>query len=63
VIGLYYYVVWTARLFTPERAAAPAARRPFPAVWVAIGVAVAVAVLFSVAPQPVLDMTFLSATH
>jgi len=63
VIGLYYYVAWTARLFTPERAAAPAARRPFPAVWVAIGIAVAVAVLFSVAPQPVLDMTFLSATY
>ncbi|NBE91742.1 NADH-quinone oxidoreductase subunit N [Nonomuraea sp. KC401] len=61
VIGLYYYAVWTARLFAPaaERDAAP--RRTFPATGSAIGLAVAVAVLFSVAPQLVLDVTALSA--
>ncbi|WP_336209596.1 NADH-quinone oxidoreductase subunit N [Nonomuraea sp. LPB2021202275-12-8] len=57
VIGLYYYVAWTARLFTPVRAAVPAVRRAFPAVWGAVGVALVVAVLFSVAPQLVLDLT------
>ncbi|MFG1941302.1 NADH-quinone oxidoreductase subunit N [Nonomuraea sp. NPDC048826] len=60
VIGLYYYVVWTAQLFVPEPGGALAARRVFPAAWVATGVAVAAAVLFSVAPQLVLDMTLLS---
>ncbi|WP_240197179.1 NADH-quinone oxidoreductase subunit N [Nonomuraea lactucae] len=55
VIGLYYYVVWTARLFTPEPAAVM--RRSFPATWVAVGLAVVVAVVFSLAPQVVLDMT------
>lgn len=58
VIGLYYYVVWAARLFVPEPA--PVARRAFPAVWAAAGVAVAAAVLFSVAPQLVLDLSLLS---
>ncbi|HUR01076.1 MAG TPA: NADH-quinone oxidoreductase subunit N [Nonomuraea sp.] len=63
VIGLYYYVVWTARLFTPAEAV-PAAgvRRAFPAVWVAIGIALVVALLFSVAPQLVLGVTSLSAS-
>ncbi|WP_049575358.1 NADH-quinone oxidoreductase subunit N [Nonomuraea sp. SBT364] len=56
VIGLYYYVAWTARLFSPGEATA-VTRRPAPAAWAAIGVAVAVAVLFSAAPQLVLDMT------
>ncbi|MEV4838236.1 NADH-quinone oxidoreductase subunit N [Nonomuraea sp. NPDC049486] len=60
VIGLYYYVVWAARLFAPEPGPAPAARRVFPAVWAATGLAVAAAVLFSVAPQLVLDLTLLS---
>ncbi|WP_219504634.1 NADH-quinone oxidoreductase subunit N [Nonomuraea ceibae] len=67
VIGLYYYVAWTARLFVPVTAIGGAVRegaaqavvapRSAPAVWVAIGVAVAVAVLFSAAPQLVLDLT------
>jgi NADH-quinone oxidoreductase subunit N len=60
VIGLYYYVVWTARLFTPAVGAAPAAVRVVPAAWAAAGLAVAAAVLFSVAPQLVLDLTLLS---
>jgi NADH-quinone oxidoreductase subunit N len=60
VIGLYYYAVWTARLFTPAGAAAPAAHRPSPAIWPAMGLAVAAAILFSIAPQLVLDMTTLS---
>ncbi|MEU0570292.1 NADH-quinone oxidoreductase subunit N [Nonomuraea sp. NPDC005983] len=61
VIGLYYYIVWTARLFTPDGAARGARRAP-PATWIAVGLAVAVAVLFSVAPQLVLSMTSLSAS-
>lgn len=71
VIGLYYYVAWTARLFTPaERTAAEPSggavtggqtgagvtgsgpRHTLP-VTLAIVAAVAVAVLFSVAPQAV----------
>ncbi|MBF8193767.1 NADH-quinone oxidoreductase subunit N [Nonomuraea sp. K274] len=54
VIGLYYYIAWTARLFTPS---APSAHRPLPMTWLAIGLALGVAVLFSVAPQLVLDVT------
>ncbi|MDX3108970.1 NADH-quinone oxidoreductase subunit N [Nonomuraea angiospora] len=61
VIGLYYYAVWTARLFTPPTAPVLARHRPMPTTWLAIGLAVAVAVLFSIAPQLVLDMTSLSA--
>lgn len=62
VIGLYYYVVWTARVFTPGRVSEGAAPPAVPATWVAAGLAVAVAVLFSFAPQLVLDMTALSAS-
>ncbi|MFI6180598.1 NADH-quinone oxidoreductase subunit N [Nonomuraea sp. NPDC051191] len=60
VIGLYYYAVWASRLFTPsgERRL----RSPSPAAWLAVGLALAVAILFSVAPQLVLDLTSLSAT-
>ncbi|MDH2428968.1 NADH-quinone oxidoreductase subunit N [Sphaerisporangium sp. TRM90804] len=56
VIGLYYYIAWTARLFTPDPvpAAAPG-RLPARPVAVAIGVALAVSVAFSVAPQLVLS--------
>ncbi|MEW1842201.1 NADH-quinone oxidoreductase subunit N [Nonomuraea angiospora] len=61
VIGLYYYAVWTARLFTPPTAPVLARHRPMPTTWLAIGLAVAVAVLFSIAPQLVLDMTSLSS--
>jgi NADH-quinone oxidoreductase subunit N len=57
VIGLYYYAVWTARLFAPgERAPL---RAPATA-WYAMGVAVVAAVLFSFAPQLVLDVSSLS---
>ncbi|MFI6321231.1 NADH-quinone oxidoreductase subunit N [Nonomuraea sp. NPDC050556] len=59
VIGLYYYIVWTARLFTPEPGVG--VRMRFPATWVAVGLAVVVAVVFSVAPQVVFDATTLSA--
>jgi NADH-quinone oxidoreductase subunit N len=61
VIGLYYYAVWTARLFTPATAPVLARHRPTPTTWLAIGLALAAAVLFSIAPQLVLDMTALSA--
>ncbi|MBB5776572.1 NADH-quinone oxidoreductase subunit N [Nonomuraea jabiensis] len=61
VIGLYYYAVWTARLFTPPTAPVLARHRPTPTTWLAIGVAFAAAVLFSIAPQLILDMTTLSA--
>ncbi|GAA3575283.1 NADH-quinone oxidoreductase subunit N [Nonomuraea rosea] len=61
VIGLYYYAAWTARLFTPAATKLPAPHRPFPATWLAIGLALAVAVLFSIAPQLVLNATSLSA--
>ncbi|MED7928088.1 NADH-quinone oxidoreductase subunit N [Nonomuraea sp. LP-02] len=55
VIGLYYYAVWAARLFTPD-ARAPVALRAAPALWPATGLAVAVAIVFSLAPQLVLDL-------
>ncbi|MFI7701624.1 NADH-quinone oxidoreductase subunit N [Nonomuraea sp. NPDC049480] len=57
VIGLYYYAVWTARLFAP---AVERALRPTLAIWPAMGLAVGVAILFSIAPQLVLDATTLS---
>ena len=63
VIGLYYYVTWTARLFTPAEPALPGpSPSTLPATWIAIGLAVAVAVAFSFAPQLVLDATSLSAS-
>lgn len=61
VIGLYYYMVWTARLFTPEGVRTAGIGRAFPATWVAVGIAVVAAVLFSVAPGLVLDLTTLTA--
>ncbi|MFG1705631.1 NADH-quinone oxidoreductase subunit N [Nonomuraea sp. M3C6] len=61
VIGLYYYAAWTARLFTPAVGTPITRHRPPPATWLAIGLALVVAVLFSIAPQLVLDMTSLSA--
>ncbi|MFC0864125.1 NADH-quinone oxidoreductase subunit N [Sphaerimonospora cavernae] len=67
VIGLYYYIAWTARLFTPEaagesrtgsvlgaREAGEGAGSTVPAV-IAVGVAALVSVVFSVAPQVVLS--------
>ncbi|PZG44481.1 NADH-quinone oxidoreductase subunit N [Spongiactinospora gelatinilytica] len=59
VIGLYYYVAWTARLFTPSPTAGevPATRtRATTPIAVAAVLAVAVAVAFSVAPQAVLGL-------
>ncbi|MEV0228322.1 NADH-quinone oxidoreductase subunit N [Nonomuraea sp. NPDC050786] len=61
VIGLYYYAVWAARLVTPAKATAPTRHRPPPATWLAIGLALVAAVLFSIAPQLVLNMTSFSA--
>ncbi|NRQ37298.1 NADH-quinone oxidoreductase subunit N [Nonomuraea sp. NN258] len=63
VIGLYYYTVWAARLFAPARPELAAPRGVLPATWLAVGLALAVAVLFSAAPQLVLDMTFLSTPN
>ncbi|MGW4406641.1 NADH-quinone oxidoreductase subunit N [Nonomuraea sp. NPDC004702] len=60
VIGLYYYAAWAARLFAP--AGETRLRGSSPSAWLAVGLALAVAILFSVAPQLVLDMTSLSAT-
>ncbi|MEO3869580.1 NADH-quinone oxidoreductase subunit N [Nonomuraea sp. B12E4] len=45
---------------TPAMATSPAPHRPPPTTWLAIGLALLVAVLFSLAPQLVLDMTSLS---
>ncbi|WP_433250357.1 NADH-quinone oxidoreductase subunit N [Streptosporangium sp. CA-135522] len=63
VIGLYYYVAWVMRIFTPipvtEGAEAPAAgdsRTEWVPVAVAIVLAGIVAVVFSAAPQVVLDL-------
>lgn len=55
VIGLYYYLAWASRLFTPSPAEVSAAPVPRP-VAVAIGVAAAGAVLLSVVPQLVLGI-------
>ncbi|MEU8398008.1 NADH-quinone oxidoreductase subunit N [Nonomuraea sp. NPDC048892] len=59
VIGLYYYAIWTARLFAPAASTVP---RRATSTWLvmAMGLAVAAAVLFSIAPQLVLDLTTLS---
>ncbi|MEV0583091.1 NADH-quinone oxidoreductase subunit N [Nonomuraea sp. NPDC050310] len=66
VIGLYYYVVWAAKLFTPAAAGEALAGGRFggglAATWVAAGLAVVVAVAFSVAPQLVLDAVVVSAS-
>ncbi|MEQ4721089.1 NADH-quinone oxidoreductase subunit N [Nonomuraea sp. B19D2] len=61
VIGLYYYVIWAARLFTPAEGTAITQRHPLPATWLAIALALVAAVLFSIAPQLVLDLTSFSA--
>nr|WP_308805715.1 NADH-quinone oxidoreductase subunit N [Acrocarpospora corrugata] len=57
VIGLYYYLAWTARLFTPAPAGdsrtVPAQQGRTPVV-IAIGAALLVTVAFSVVPQLVL---------
>jgi NADH-quinone oxidoreductase subunit N len=54
VIGLYYYLAWTARLFTPS-GAGESRTRSTPVI-VAIGVAVLITIVFSVAPQVVLSV-------
>ena len=56
VIGLYYYLAWAARLFTPRAAAEeqPPLRTGW-AVGLAIGAAAAGAVVLSVAPQIVVQ--------
>ncbi|MEU1385895.1 MULTISPECIES: NADH-quinone oxidoreductase subunit N [unclassified Nonomuraea] len=60
VIGLYYYAAWAARLFAPP--GETRLRGSSPSAWLAVGLALAVAILFSLAPQLVLDLTSLSAT-
>ncbi|WP_327088017.1 NADH-quinone oxidoreductase subunit N [Nonomuraea sp. NBC_01738] len=57
VIGLYYYMAWTARLFSPGGSLVVVRGRPQVAGWVAIVGAVGVAVVLSVAPQLVFDLT------
>ncbi|MFF5210386.1 NADH-quinone oxidoreductase subunit N [Streptosporangium sp. NPDC000396] len=64
VIGLYYYIAWTARIFTPVPTVAGTGVTPEAGGsrtgWVPVGVAIAlagvVAVVFSIAPQVVLDL-------
>ncbi|MGW4638043.1 NADH-quinone oxidoreductase subunit N [Sphaerisporangium sp. NPDC004334] len=69
VIGLYYYIGWTARLFVPVPVTGPATgpdeghrvdrlagRAPSPAVTVAIALGLAASVAFSIAPQLVLSV-------
>ncbi|GLW99567.1 NADH-quinone oxidoreductase subunit N [Microtetraspora sp. NBRC 16547] len=53
VIGLYYYIAWTAQLFTPGPAGVSRTRSV--PVMVAVGVAVLVTLAFCVAPQLVLS--------
>ncbi|MFF4774439.1 NADH-quinone oxidoreductase subunit N [Microtetraspora fusca] len=55
VIGLYYYIAWTARLFTPAPAGPGRVSAPVSAV-LAVGIAVLVTLAFSVAPQLVLSV-------
>ncbi|MEV7968706.1 NADH-quinone oxidoreductase subunit N [Sphaerisporangium sp. NPDC088356] len=59
VIGLYYYIAWTARLFTPAPALAavpvPGRRLPARPVTIAVAVALLISLAFSVAPQLVLS--------
>ncbi|MCK2214753.1 NADH-quinone oxidoreductase subunit N [Actinomadura sp. ATCC 31491] len=59
VIGLYYYAVWAARLFTPAAPRTLAAHRAPAALWPAMGLSVTVAIVFSFAPQLVLDLASL----
>ncbi|WP_037972559.1 NADH-quinone oxidoreductase subunit N [Streptosporangium amethystogenes] len=58
VAGLYYYIAWVVRIFTPATEGTETAGRA--AGWIPAGVAIAVAgivaVAFSVAPQLVLDL-------
>ncbi|WP_232326537.1 NADH-quinone oxidoreductase subunit N [Microbispora sp. ATCC PTA-5024] len=53
VVGLYYYIAWTARLFTPAEAGSR--QQTNAPVAVAAGIALAVTVVFSVVPQVVLS--------
>jgi NADH-quinone oxidoreductase subunit N len=56
VIGLYYYIAWTARLFAPAQAPASGAGRALSRpVTIAIAAALVVSLAFSVAPQLVLS--------
>ncbi|WP_141580460.1 NADH-quinone oxidoreductase subunit N [Actinomadura sp. WMMA1423] len=55
VIGLYYYLAWAVRLFTPAATSEDYDAAPGPAVRVAITAAAAGAVVLSVAPQIVLQ--------
>ncbi|GII64136.1 NADH-quinone oxidoreductase subunit N [Sphaerisporangium krabiense] len=55
VIGLYYYIAWTARLFTPAPGARPAGGVAVRPVTIAVAAALLVSVAFSVAPQLVLS--------
>ncbi|MEV8637360.1 NADH-quinone oxidoreductase subunit N [Streptosporangium sp. NPDC051023] len=65
VIGLYYYVAWAARILTPvpviaeseaEGPSAGGSRTGWVPVGIAVALAGAVALVFSVAPQVVLDL-------
>ncbi|GAA4225404.1 NADH-quinone oxidoreductase subunit N [Streptosporangium album] len=64
VIGLYYYLAWAVRIFTPvplaEGAGLPPAEGGSRTGWVPVGVAIVltavVAVIFSIAPQVVLGL-------
>ncbi|MEU8266239.1 NADH-quinone oxidoreductase subunit N [Sphaerisporangium sp. NPDC049002] len=55
VIGLYYYIAWTARLFAPAPLPVPGRGVPTRPVTIAVAVALLVSLAFSVAPQLVLS--------
>ncbi|WP_328855496.1 NADH-quinone oxidoreductase subunit N [Microbispora hainanensis] len=57
VVGLYYYIAWTARLFAPPAAGESRTVSARAAAGAAVAVTVAVTVVFSVAPQVVLSVT------
>ncbi|MFC5910846.1 NADH-quinone oxidoreductase subunit N [Streptacidiphilus monticola] len=61
VLGLFYYLRWTAKLFQPTAAEAPLAARPLPLpLGLALGLTAVIGVVLSVAPQLVLQVVGVS---
>jgi NADH-quinone oxidoreductase subunit N len=61
VIGLVYYLRWTVLLFSPRAATEPMSYTIPPASGIAVGLALAAGVAFSVLPQLVLGLADASA--